>query len=322
MESNNLIPKEKEGKNHINPSDKYANIKSDYILQNVFNNLEKIKTFYIVKYNNNIKKRINININNYKDYCEKYSSIEIEIKLFKDKYGEFVNIKEEEEEKYYHIYFNNNKEEMKRNYINKDEEIKIINIKIDYQIISFTYLFNNCKCIESIYFKKFYRNNINSMKDMFSGCTSLKELNLSNFNTNNVIYMSYMFYGCSSLKEINLSNFNTNNVTNMYAMFYGCSSLKELNLNNFNTNNVIDMDYMFARCSSLIELNLNNFNINNVTSMSWMFSRCSSLKELNLNDFNTNNLTNMYGMFYECRNELITKIKTQYKNIKEEAFPN
>ena len=91
MESGNLLSKEKEGKEHINPSYKYANIKSDYILQNVFNNLEKKKTFYIVKYNNNIKKRINININDYKDYCGKYSSIEIEIIPIKDGYGQFIN---------------------------------------------------------------------------------------------------------------------------------------------------------------------------------------------------------------------------------------
>ena len=77
-------------------------------------------------------------------------------------------------------------------------------------------------------------------------------------------------------------------------MFYGCSSLKELNLNSFNTNNVTDMDYMFHGCSSL--------------------------KELNLNNFNTNNVSNMHEMFSGCPNDLIMKIKTRYKNIKEEAF--
>ena len=79
-------------------------------------------------------------------------------------------------------------------------------------------------------------------------------------------------------------------------MFYGCSSLKELNLNNFNTINVKDM-------------------VN-------MFSGCSSLKELNLGNFNTNNAYSISGMFSGCSNELIMKIKAQYKNIKEEAFKN
>ena len=51
-----------------------------------------------------------------------------------------------------------------------------------------------------------------------------------------------------------------------------------------------------------------------------MFNGCSSLKELNLDNFHTNNVTKMRYMFERCSNELIMKIKTQYKNIKEEAF--
>ena len=190
---------------------------------------------------------MNLNLNDYKDYSEKYSSIEIEIKPAKDKYGNFIKINKENEI-YYHIYFENNKEEIKRNYLNENENIGIIKIIIDYQIKSFEKLFYNCECIEYICFKKFCRNNINNMGLMFDGSSSLKELNLSNFNTNNVTNMGLMFCGCSSLKELNLSNFNTNNVTNMGLMFCGCSSLKELNLSNFNTNNVNDMKYMFFGC--------------------------------------------------------------------------
>ena len=56
--------------------------------------------------------------------------------------------------------------------------------------------------------------------------------------------------------------------------------------------------------------------------MSCMFRGCSSLKELNLNNFNTNNITNMIGMFNGCLDELKLKIKSQFKNLKEEAFKN
>ena len=56
--------------------------------------------------------------------------------------------------------------------------------------------------------------------------------------------------------------------------------------------------------------------------MSGIFFRCSSLKELNLNNFNTNNVTNMICMFYGCLDELKLKIKSQFKNFKEEAFEN
>ena len=132
MESNNLISKEKIEKNQIISVVKFENIKADYFLEKVFNNVEKKKLLNIVKYNKNIKKRINININDFKEYSERYSSIEIEIKLVNNKYSKFINIKDEDEKKYYHIYLNNNKEEIKRNHINEGEQIQIIKIKINY----------------------------------------------------------------------------------------------------------------------------------------------------------------------------------------------
>ena len=102
------------------------NIKSRYILKKLFNHIIIKKSLGISKYNNKLKKIINLNINDYKEYSEQYSSIEIEIKLAQDKNDIFINIKKEDEI-YFHIYFNNNKEEeIKRSSINKDEEIKII----------------------------------------------------------------------------------------------------------------------------------------------------------------------------------------------------
>ena len=297
----------------------YENIKSDYFLQKLFKYLERKKSLNIIKYNNNLKKRLFININDYKEYSEEFSSIEIEIKLAHNKYGKFINIKREDEV-YYHIYFNNNKKETKRNCFNENEAIKIIKVIIDYPVKSFENLFDKCDCIESINFKKFFRNNIRNMNHMISECSSLKRLNLSNFNTNNVTNMNSMFRSYSSLKELNLNNFNTSKVTDMAGMFSECSSLKELNLNSFNTNNVTDMSYMFCDCSSLKELNIKNFNINNVTDMALMFYGCSSLKKLEFNTFNTYNETYMFGMFSNCSNELIKRIKNRYKNIKEEAF--
>ena len=121
-------------KNKHKSKDKYENIKADYFLRKLFNNLETKRTLNIVKYNKNIKKRINININDYKEYSEKYSSIEIEIKPVNNKFGEFINITKKDEQ-YYHIYFNDNKEEIKRNYIKKDEKIKIIKIKNNFLIL-------------------------------------------------------------------------------------------------------------------------------------------------------------------------------------------
>jgi hypothetical protein len=145
--------------------DIFKKLRSKYILQKVFYNLLKKKSLDIIKYNNNIKERMNISIKDYKEYSEIYSSIEIEIKPVKNKYGKFINMNENEI--YYHIYFNDNKEEIKRNYLNENDNVSKIKIIIDYQVKSFKELFYNCECIEYIYFKKFSRNNIMNIGDMF-----------------------------------------------------------------------------------------------------------------------------------------------------------
>ena len=199
MNPPNELSNEKTETNKVESKDIFKNLKSDFFIQKVFYNLLKKKSLDIIKYNNNIKKRINISIKDYKEYSEIYSSIEIEIKPVNNKYGNFINMND----KYYHIYFNDNKEEIKRNYLNKNENVSKLKVIIDYQVKSFKNLFYYCECIEYIYFKKFYRNNIDNMDSMFCGCSSLKELNLSNFNTNNVTDMSYIFNNCSSLKELN-----------------------------------------------------------------------------------------------------------------------
>ena len=167
---------------------------------------EKNKLLNMIKYNKSLMKRINININDYreyKEYLETNSPIEIEIKPVNKKYGKFINIKKEEEI-YYHIYFNNNKEEIKRNFSNENEKGGKFKIIIDYQVKSFEDLFYYCESIETINFKKFYRNNINNMKFMFYGCSSLKGLNLNNFITDNVTNMRRMFYGCSKELVMNI----------------------------------------------------------------------------------------------------------------------
>ena len=223
------------------------NLKSDYFIQKFFGYMSERKYLETIRYHKSIQKRINININHYKAYSEEYSSIELDIIPMKGEYGEFININEEDK-KYFHIYFNDNKKKEITS-LYKGDNVSKISIIIDYQIKSFSELFYKCGCIESIKFKKFYRNNITNMNGMFSGCSSLKELNLNNFNTNNVTNMSCMFSGCPSLKKLNLNNFNTNNVNDMSCMFSCCSSLKELNINNFNTNNVINKSWMFNGCS-------------------------------------------------------------------------
>ena len=81
----------------------FTNIKSKYICKKIFNLLKERKSLEIIKYNKNIKKRLDINTNNYKEYSEKYSSIEIEIKTINNKYDKFINIQKKEEN--FIIYF-------------------------------------------------------------------------------------------------------------------------------------------------------------------------------------------------------------------------
>jgi len=302
---------------------KFDNIKSDFILKKIFNIVRRKKSFQIMKYNKKLQKRLNISINEYKDY---YLSIENELKIADNKFGKFINISNDEKE-YYRIYFNNSKEEITKNYLEDKNKPNLIQIIINNKVKSFKKLFYKCNCINQIIFcKTFINTNITDMSEMFSGCTSLKEIDISNLDTNNAKLMNSMFYDCSSLKELYVSNFNTNNVINMNRLFSGCSSLKELNVSNFNTNNVTDMSYMFsgnlllkelnlsnfntkkvnkmswmfAGCSLLIKLNISNFITNNVNDMAYMFYRCCSLKELNVSNFNTNNVTNMSQMFSGC----------------------
>ena len=198
MESKDTPNKAEEQKQSkfIDSNNKLRNLKSNYFIQKFFGYMTERKSLETIRYNKSIQKRVDININHYKAYSEKYSSIELDIIPMKDNYDKFININEKDK-KYFHIYFNDNKKkEIENTSLNIDDNVSKISIIIDYQIKSFSNLFYYCECIESIKFKKFYRNNVTDMSGMFSGCSSLKELYINNFNTNNVNNMRFMFSGC------------------------------------------------------------------------------------------------------------------------------
>ena len=241
-----------------------SDIKSKYILQIIFVNLQQKKLLKIINYNKKLQSLLNKDIN---DYIKDYFKIELEI-IPKENIcykSYFINIpKGIKFKSRYHIYFNDNNEEVEKNYITKNDEVKTIKIVIDSEIKSLSKLFENCYCIKYINFTKFNRIDIKNMSYMFRGCSSLNKLNLSNFNTDNVTNMSYMFCGCSSLNELNLSNFNTDNVTNMSCMFRGCSKLRKLNISNFSTNNIKYIDYFLDGCFKISDLNCSNTSIINI----------------------------------------------------------
>ena len=170
MKSSINVSKENNKENEsAKPNPIIENIKSKYILSKIYNNMTIRKKLEIVKYNKKVQNRLDLGVKDYKEYSETFTPIEIEIIPTKDKYGKFININENDK-LYYHIYFNDNKEEIKNKYeINKKDKVTKIKIIIDYQVKSFKELFYECRCIKSINFKKFYRNNITDMSEMFSG---------------------------------------------------------------------------------------------------------------------------------------------------------
>mgnify|MGYP007102003155 FL=1 len=164
-----------------NQNNKYENknllylIKSKYVLQSIFNNLERKKTLILIHHNKTIQEKININLAHYKKECK----IILEIiptkkSIFSQSNNDnkFINYLNEEDKSYYHIYFNDSQEEIKKNNFNKEDNISKIKIIIDTEIISFKNLFSNCTCIEQINFIKFNRRNIIDMSYMFYNCSS------------------------------------------------------------------------------------------------------------------------------------------------------
>ena len=68
MNSSHALSKGKMVSNKMKSKDIFKNLKSDYFLIKLFDILLKKRSFEIIKYNKNIKNRINISIKDYKEY--------------------------------------------------------------------------------------------------------------------------------------------------------------------------------------------------------------------------------------------------------------
>ena len=62
-------------------TNEFEKIKSNFILRKFFDILKENKSLSIIKYNKKLQKRLNININDYKEYSQFYTPIEIELIL-------------------------------------------------------------------------------------------------------------------------------------------------------------------------------------------------------------------------------------------------
>ena len=131
MKSSINVSKENNKENEsAKPNPIIDNIKSRYILSKIYDNMTIKKKLVIVKYNKRIQNRLNLDVKDYKEYCE----IEMEIIPTKDKYGKFIKINKKDK-LYYHIYFNDNKEEIKNQYeIKKRDKVRKIKVISPYSI--------------------------------------------------------------------------------------------------------------------------------------------------------------------------------------------
>ena len=85
-------------------------INSKYILNKIFGNLPKKKTFKIIQNNKKIQNKLELNIYNYIKYYNSIPKIEIELLIANDislVNKPFINIKEMKS--HYHIYFDDKK---------------------------------------------------------------------------------------------------------------------------------------------------------------------------------------------------------------------
>jgi len=125
-------------------------INSKYILMQIFENIQTKSQLKMVKYNKELQNRLEINANNFKEFCR----IEIEIEL-DSVGGSFIN-PWNIDRSYLHIYFNDKTEEQKAFFpYTYDKNIFKIKIIIDHRLNSLYKLFENCPHIISINFLKF-----------------------------------------------------------------------------------------------------------------------------------------------------------------------
>lgn len=300
------------------------NIKSHYILKIIIkNHMLKGKYFKLVKINKKLQQRLEINLDDYKEYYKRlFNQIEIELipitKLLPDNKYSFIKMRENIN--YYHIYFDNDKiTEIKRNYLTNKDKVKKITIKIDMELKSLARLFNDCIVLKEVVFTKFNREDITDMTELFYGCENLQKLDVHKFKTPNLTKMNWIFASCHSLDELDIYNFDTSKVTEMICIFSGCISLKKLRFN-FNTKNVTNMRNMFFKCMSLKEIDVSNFYTKNVKNFSDMFYNCTSLESLNIKNFNLySKYIKIYRMFGGCNKTLQENLKNQFGYIDVKA---
>ena len=89
-----------------------------------FNIMKKNKSLKIVKNNKKLQKKLNLSINDYKEYTQLFSPIEIELEVDGKIYQQFIQTTSIGE--YYHIYFDDSNEEIYINFLKENDTVNIL----------------------------------------------------------------------------------------------------------------------------------------------------------------------------------------------------
>ena len=232
--------------NKISPSI-FHKIKSKYICQKIFNNLNEKVRFNIPRYNKKIQQLLNFKFNNYVEFYRIYNIIDIKVIFNKDN-CENNNFNQDitnlfTNQRYKIIDISNEKDNNKKNnqnvknylYYDKDSNTRnlIMQIKKNKTTLKLT--------IKGFFINK---NNWSQFNNIISSLNKYGNMKLKVISKWGFTICREMIKNLINCTEIDLSKFNTINVTDMSYMIYGCSSLNKLNLNYFNTSNVTNMSYM------------------------------------------------------------------------------
>lgn len=173
-------------------------------------------------------------------------------------------------------------------------------------IVRASYLFQNCKSLESVKGIPVISDSVNSLEYTFSRCGKLKNVDfLECWNVSNVKSLLCAFNECKSLENVNgLKTWDVSKVSEMGAIFAGCSALCDISaLKNWNTSSLIGCDNAFYECSGITSLcSLSEWDVSNMRSCPEMFSGCIGLKDLDgLQKWNVSAMDRVFGMFANCK---------------------
>ena len=195
-------------------------------------------------------------------------------------------------------------------------ELSELNIPNDLDLSccgSLTYVFQNCKKLETLDMKNWKTDSVSNMAYVFQGCTSLKTVRMDNINTCSVTSMAYMFAGCTSLESIDLSFLDLSSVQNMEHMFNGCSELKTVDMHGLNTVQLKSLAATFYNCKKLESVDMSGMDTHRIKNMGSTFYYCNALTEISgLKDFDTANLTSLEQTFRGCQALTILDLSSWY----------